>query len=432
MKENNDILQMLRNREDEFHLPLRNDGWEKLEAALTSQQTEQLLPVVLLANRRKLIFRWTVAAAVLLCLLLSVPFFIPKESSEIVSENLQPEYSVSTEQVAEEPNQTVQDIQTVSTNHTEKSISATTPVSPVVIDLFPEIQLADIVVALPDAIAIPSKKSVVAKHKDLGPQPEKTGIFYTNQANLFEKHKNNHWSLGLQAGSNSLSATKGGFHYMEQELTDPGPGPDPEDPEYKPGKPENPGQGEDNKTNKIQTKAASGGGSGSIPNNDRYYYYHHHLPINVSFSLRRNLFSHIAIETGLSYTYLYSELIEEKKGDSGNQKLHYLGIPLKANWTFYETKTFSIYASAGIMIEYCISASNTLNELKIKRWQPSWNAGIGMQVKVAKPWSIFAEPGISYYYIMNPNQRNSLMRFETIRMVHPFTFNLQLGVRFTY
>ena len=140
----------------------------------------------------------------------------------------------------------------------------------------------------------------------------------------------------------------------------------------------------------------------------------------------------IALETGLSYTYLYSEILEEGKTQNGSQKLHYIGIPLKLSWTFYKWKNLSLYASAGGMIEYCVSAKKTDADLRINRWQPSWNAAVGMQAELRKPLSLFVEPGVSYYYNMNPQYRNSSLRFESMRTVHPFTFTLQVGIRFTY
>ena len=44
MNEKNDILQMLRDREDEFRLPLRKGGWEKLDADLSALMPEPELP----------------------------------------------------------------------------------------------------------------------------------------------------------------------------------------------------------------------------------------------------------------------------------------------------------------------------------------------------------------------------------------------------
>lgn len=37
-----------------------------------------------------------------------------------------------------------------------------------------------------------------------------------------------------------------------------------------------------------------------------------------------------------------------------SQKLHYLGIPLRANWNFVDKKSFIMYVSAGGAMEKCV------------------------------------------------------------------------------
>lgn len=54
------------------------------------------------------------------------------------------------------------------------------------------------------------------------------------------------------------------------------------------------------------------------------------------------------------YTYLYSDLYFGKGNNSVEQKLHYLGIPLRVNWNFVDTRKFSVYLSAGGAIEKCV------------------------------------------------------------------------------
>lgn len=78
----------------------------------------------------------------------------------------------------------------------------------------------------------------------------------------------------------------------------------------------------------------------------------HHVPVTVGVSVKWNLNDKWALESGLNYTYLYSELrsgansyIEDK------QKLHYVGIPLKVQRSIWNNSIFSLYASAGGMME---------------------------------------------------------------------------------
>ncbi|SEF40057.1 hypothetical protein [Parabacteroides chinchillae] len=78
MDKEHDILHIYRERQDEFHLPLRDGGWNRLEKELVPQ------PVVV---RRLNYRRWAVAAAILVCVLLSIPMFLPKEAAVLVSDS---------------------------------------------------------------------------------------------------------------------------------------------------------------------------------------------------------------------------------------------------------------------------------------------------------------------------------------------------------
>ena len=432
MNENNDIIQMLRDREDEFHLPLREDSWEKLEAELAAGGAAQSLHAAPMLMHRWPKIWWTVAAVSLLCLLVSVPFFFKKASVDTLPGN-QAGHNALPATVAGSPadkqptgqqgEQELPGRKIVSMPVPSKSVLTSVPV--VLPELMPELQLADTTVLLPPPAELFASGEQKLHNKPIGPQPERKSVlpgFYGEDIKRMPQPRL--WSFGIQGGSNGLSGTRGGFSHDNPSYSEENPG--------RPDKPEQPEQpGDENKDPNIQTRAAIGGGS-SGGNPTPNYYYRHRLPVTFGFSVRRHLFSQISLETGLTYTYLYSDLLEERKDRAGSQRLHYLGIPLKANWTFYNGKLFSLYASGGGMIEYCVSAVNTMRDLDICRWQPSWNASVGMQVQMIKPWSFYVEPGVSYYYYTNPNIRGRVWRFETIRSAHPLTFNLQVGLRFTY
>lgn len=166
---------------------------------------------------------------------------------------------------------------------------------------------------------------------------------------------------------------------------------------------------------------------------------HHRMPITVGASFRWSFAPHWALETGLAYTLLSSDL------HSGNetyleeeQKLHYLGVPLKLHRSLFDTRWVSVYASAGGMAEKCVSASRDViyvngmssretehNSLHIREWQWSVSAAAGIQVNFTPRIGLYAEPGIAYYFDDGSN-------VETIRKEHPLNFNLQVGLRFSF
>lgn len=165
----------------------------------------------------------------------------------------------------------------------------------------------------------------------------------------------------------------------------------------------------------------------------------HHMPVTVGASIRFPLSKQFAIETGLNYTLLSSDL---KAGDGSRytqeQKLHYLGIPVKGSWMFFDKKYVTLYLSAGGAMEKCVSGKlkNTYvvegkdmetenSDLDVKPLQWSVTSAVGIQFNATEHFGIYAEPGVSYYFDDGSD-------IQTIRKEKPFNFNLQLGFRVTY
>ncbi len=164
--------------------------------------------------------------------------------------------------------------------------------------------------------------------------------------------------------------------------------------------------------------------------------YKYKLPVSVSFSIRKYLTDNWAVETGLSYTYLstnetYSTIrgeLQEKDID-----LHYLGIPLKGIYSFFNTDRLSAYVAAGTMLEKNIyGQTKTINnqqmsvdEINVPELQWSVFGNIGINYKLFDHLGLFIEPGVSYYF----DDKSDVM---TIRKDSPTNFNLQVGIRLTY
>lgn len=172
-------------------------------------------------------------------------------------------------------------------------------------------------------------------------------------------------------------------------------------------------------------------------NKETYTDIKHHMPVTVGASVKWGLSENWALETGLNYTYLYSELRSGAKSYiEDEQKLHYVGIPLKVQRSVWSNSIFSFYASAGGMMEKCVSGSLdrvTVDEnnrksyfsedLNVKPLQFSVLASVGLQANFNKLLSLYLEPGMIYYFDDNTD-------VLTIRKDKPFNFNLQLGLRF--
>lgn len=148
-----------------------------------------------------------------------------------------------------------------------------------------------------------------------------------------------------------------------------------------------------------------------------------HFPISFGIRVRKNITDRFALESGLMYTYLRTT------GDLKEVKVHYLGIPIKAIYTMYDRNKFSVYASAGGMVERQIygvlkhskSGNMTFDNSKLQ-W--SVNGAIGVSYKLTNNLGLFAEPGVSYFF--DDGSKN----IPSIRKEHPLNFNFQVGFRF--
>lgn len=165
----------------------------------------------------------------------------------------------------------------------------------------------------------------------------------------------------------------------------------------------------------------------------------HRFPLSAGVTVKKRISDRFSLESGLVYTFLSSELTAGE-GDyyKQEQRLHYLGIPVKVNYTIWKKDRLSLYASAGAMAEMCVDGSlNTdyyLNnarqrksktDLDVDKVQFSALASLGVQYDIAKPVSIYAEPGIAYYF-------DDKSVVETIRKEQPLCASVHFGVRLSF
>ena len=151
----------------------------------------------------------------------------------------------------------------------------------------------------------------------------------------------------------------------------------------------------------------------------------HHQPISFGLSVRKGLAKGFSLETGLTYTLLSSDAKLAGEEQQIEQKLHYIGIPLRANWNFLDKKLVTLYVSGGGMVEKCVYGKLGSEKETVKPLQFSVSGGVGAQINATKRLGIYVEPGVAYYF-------NDGSDIQTIRKENPFNFNIQAGVRLTY
>jgi len=149
----------------------------------------------------------------------------------------------------------------------------------------------------------------------------------------------------------------------------------------------------------------------------------HNIPLRLGISLQYQLNNRLALYSGISYTYLKSEISVPLYNNSYDQKLSYLGIPFGISWQIWSANQISIYLSGGTMIEKCISAKVTDGKLNVYPWQWSVNASVGAEYKIIRQLGIYLEPSLGYYF----DDGTSLEHYYKERPLAP---SIQFGLRF--
>jgi RNA polymerase sigma-70 factor (ECF subfamily) len=166
---------------------------------------------------------------------------------------------------------------------------------------------------------------------------------------------------------------------------------------------------------------------------------HHYCPKTFGISLNKQLNPRWVFSTGLTYTRLKSEFESEFNNTTlmKTQKIDYVGIPLQLAYRIWSKGRFSAYTTGGVTFEIPVYSSLekkyidtydppfTLKDDIKPRYQWSVNLGVGVQYKIFKPFSLYLESDMFYYF-------GNGSGLETYRTEHPFSITVPLGLRFTW
>lgn len=175
-----------------------------------------------------------------------------------------------------------------------------------------------------------------------------------------------------------------------------------------------------------------------VPTQTSHYYGEHDEPLKTSVLVRLNLSHRLALDAGLSYTYLHSSLIHRGPAASdrwsGDQRVHYLGVPVNISCYLYESRRWNAYVSTGAEVAKAVVVdwskdsdfdtfvqkypSHTLDH----PWQLSVTAAVGVQYNFLRRVGIYLQPSFGYFF-------DNHSRIKTYYTDHPFTPSLQVGLR---
>lgn len=163
----------------------------------------------------------------------------------------------------------------------------------------------------------------------------------------------------------------------------------------------------------------------------------YNLPLSFGITVRKDLGKRMAVETGLIYTYLSTNL--RKDGSArvkGKLGLHYLGVPVNLIADLWDSSKWNVYASAGVMLEKGLRSIYTQHSYRtgtkeettmrtsIHGLQWSMNGALGISYRLLKDWSLYAEPRVSYFF--DNNQPIS------VRTDKPLTLGFGMGIRLDF
>lgn len=168
-------------------------------------------------------------------------------------------------------------------------------------------------------------------------------------------------------------------------------------------------------------------------------YEHHDKPITLGLAVNKNIGKHWSLETGLQYSYLksYFTLGTGNYRVDKEQKLHYIGIPIKLSYQFMAYKRLSAYGSAGASIQIPLSgktyadyviggkAGYTTDWKTIPSIQWIVNTNIGIQYQFAPKLTLFVEPTLNWYIPNGSEVKNTWTE-------RPFTLTVPFGIRLSW
>ena len=158
--------------------------------------------------------------------------------------------------------------------------------------------------------------------------------------------------------------------------------------------------------------------------NDRYS---HHIPVSFGVSARFHLNKRLSLNAGLDYTRYNSvrtRTFTDGRVQTDDQQVHYIGIPVRADWMFVNRKYFSMYLGAGAQMDKCVYAKVGGERLHEKKFLFGVTGALGMQVNFTPMVGLYFEPDVTYG--LNEPE------LETFRSKHRTMISASAGLRFTF
>jgi len=148
----------------------------------------------------------------------------------------------------------------------------------------------------------------------------------------------------------------------------------------------------------------------------------HHAPIRLGLSTRIPVSDRLDITTGLEYS-LYSSKFTFSLSGEKEQLAHYLGIPVRLDWTLASGRWLDVYAGGGAIVDYCIGATLGGQRIEGDGLNLSLLGAGGIQFNITPALGLYFEPELTWTI---PSGRERLVTYRTR---NPLMFSVATGLR---
>lgn len=158
---------------------------------------------------------------------------------------------------------------------------------------------------------------------------------------------------------------------------------------------------------------------------DEVDHFTHTFPFKGGFSVGIPVSDRLRITTGLEYSLYQTRVSYTMVEMSGvkKQAAHYLGVPLRLDWTLASNRWLDVYVGGGASGDWCVGATLAGKEIPRDGFSFSLLGAGGVQFNMTRRLGLYVEPEISWTL---PSEKRVL---ETYRSAHPFLFSVATGLR---
>ncbi len=149
--------------------------------------------------------------------------------------------------------------------------------------------------------------------------------------------------------------------------------------------------------------------------------YRHHMPLGAGLKIGIGLTERLSLTTGLNYTLLWSELQPLGSEGKSDQFLHYIGLPLGAEYRLLSKGAFALSAGAGVCLDFLAAAYIDKRKVDDKPLQWTANLNAAALWELSGKLSLYLQPELNWYV--------SKTGMNSIRNDSPLGATLRVGLR---